>query len=205
MEEEIEEEMEEKTERPKPKFKTSLKLRKIAAEMIAVHTALREITINYNKHKNKPKSKNCKKAIKAFDKRPELEDRFNHLITEHNKERFNVAYGVKLDDIERAARGEGDRNAWLKLLRWRIDYLENKQLRAIIYTAHRENDESFLKEIAHIIKKPLRPHGNINKKTFNLICKLFADGKFKKDVIQEVYNRLDKKKIDRKQLKDMGF
>lgn len=201
----MEENKEEKIERPKPKLRTSPLLRKIGSELIAVNKELRELIVNYNKHKNYPESKDFKKALKAYDKKPALEDKFKQLISDHNKERFKQAYGDELNDIERAAIVERNKNAWLKLLRWSIDYLENKQLRAMIYKAHKEKDINFLKEVAHIIGTPLKPHGNVNNKLWDLLFKLFDEGRTKKDVIQEVYNQLDYTTIDYKQLKDMGF
>jgi hypothetical protein len=191
-------------ERPKPKFKTSPRLRELANEISEVNEKLREIINKYNEHKNRPKSSDFKKALKAFKEKPSLEKQFDNLIKSHNKECFEVAYGESLDFVRRKAFTYGDKNAWLMLLRWDIQYLESKYLRAAIYKAHRDKEFPFLEEIAHILTTHLKPHGHVNKKLYNYIHSCLDQNESKKDIIQKVYDKF-KVHIDYKQLRRMGF
>ncbi|MHC4183647.1 MAG: hypothetical protein ACYSR0_09885, partial [Planctomycetota bacterium] len=121
-----------------------------------------------------------------------------------NKEKFKVAYGKSRKSVEEDATLNGNKNAWLMLLKWNIKYLEHKPLRDTIYQAHKDKNIQFLDEISHIINTPLKPHGRVNKELYSLIHKLFDENKSKKEIIQEVYNKLSIN-IDHKQLKRMGF
>lgn len=154
-----------KIKRPKPKYRITQQMLELRRKSIKLGNFLSRKLSRFLKDKpyfdrkiiDKYLAKNYPKEIREFEM----------LVTELNKEEFKEAYNENLADVEYKA-FEGDKNAWLKLLRWDISYLEYEQLRKNIYEEHtwKSNNEddiysSFLEEIAHIISHPKLFHRNV--------------------------------------------
>ena len=178
---------EERTRRPKLKRETSRELLKVSDKWHATYEELRKIEKNYKEYKNNPASKNYRDALHALTtKKPALEKELQSLGISLNKERFKAATGEDLASVENKAKISGDLNSWLLLLKWNMQYLEDNQLRALIYAAHKRRDASdvrFLEEIAHIITTPRESNGKGDKDKFVRLLENYDAEKSRKQII----------------------
>jgi hypothetical protein len=180
-----------KINKPKLKLKTSRHLLELADEFYKKHEELRKFKNDWVKHSDNPESKEYTKALDAINKnKPALLKELEAISIELNKEKFQAATGKDLDSVERKAKGYGDKNSWLTLLRWEIEYLFDEQLIATICKAHKDrsiNDIRFLAKVAHIIATPLKTLGKVDKSLF----KNYSAGMTNEKLIQKIYNETD--------------
>ena len=126
---------------------------------------------------------------------------------ELDKEKFKAATGEDLDSVKRKAIGYGDKNSWLTLLRWDIEYLFDEQLIAIICKAHEDRtayDIRFLGGIAHIIAHPLKPHGKVDMEIHKALLKHY-DGKMTNKELQDLISEKEEILISDKYLRRIGL
>lgn len=185
--------MDDKIVRPKLKARISPVVMKLVDEAISVNAELRKISDFYKKYRDQPASKNYSEAIELrSSKYPVLQKKLGLLLAELNKERFNAATGNDLAVVEKEAIAYGDENSWLLLLHWNIVYLEKEQLRALIYNARKKrtlSDLRFLKEVAHIIKNPRKPHGNAKIAKLDAVLDLYDPSKTNEQMLSELSER----------------
>jgi len=166
-----------KIKKPKLKLKTSPRLLELADKFHDKYEELRKI--EWEKFKVNPDN-----AITKNE--PALLKECESIRIELNKEKFKAATGEDLDSVERKAIGYGDKNSWLTLLRWEIEYLFDEQLIATICKAHEDrtaHDIRFLGEIADIIAHPLKPHGRVDMERYEAVLKEH-DGKMSNEKLK---------------------
>lgn len=173
--------MNDKIIRPKLRLKTSPAILKLASEIEAIVNEMHKILNLYKQYRDKPNTKGFSKALELRGiKYPTLKKEYEGLLVKLNKEMFKAATGKDLEDAEKDAIADGEENSCLLLLRWKIEYLENEQLRAKIYIAHqkrRPSDLIFLEEVAHIIEQPKKTHKNADIRKLNAVIKLYDSSK----------------------------
>lgn len=122
------------------------------------------------------------KAVKvACAEDPRLKEEHERLAIAYQKARFFAIFGRKLDEVEQVAASmscglRAKQEAWLTLLRWKIEYLESEVLRALIYKAREERDKVFLEAVAQAIRKAPKVHGNMDVKFIMLLREIYEKG-----------------------------
>jgi hypothetical protein len=152
-----------KIEKPKPQYKLTAEIIKLIQE---VRPLQKKIFFEFNKRFAKTPGVDPEKIMEAlYDENPDLFKQVDALEKKREKEQFKIAYKEDFTSVKTKAL-KGDKNSWLKLLRWDVSFLEYKQLREIIYEESTKNNSSFLEEIGKIISKPRRFHAGLKIEKF---------------------------------------
>lgn len=176
------------------KLKTSRRLLELADEFYKKHEELRKLENDFAQaayslaHSANPDSQEYTNTLDAITKnKPALLKELEAISIELNKGKFKAATGEDFDSVERKAKGYGDKNSWLTLLRWEIEYLFDVKLIDMICKAHKDrniNDIRFLEKVAHIIATPIKPLGKVDKSLF----KNYSAGMTNVELIQKIYD-----------------
>jgi hypothetical protein len=179
-------------ERPRIRVKTSHRVIELADKWCSKNKELRRLQENYDAHKNWPDSRELEKAIQGMQERaPRLRKELRTLAMELNEEKFKAVMGEDMARLRKRAKGAGDKNSWLMLLRWDIEYLEDDQLRYTIYDAHQKMTDYaikslFLVGVQHLLEKALK---KVNKKPVEV-----------EDLLEETLKRINKELVEVKPL-----
>lgn len=166
--------------RSKPRAKFTPTIRSLFKELNSKYRALFDGYLEFRKHPmewsaDRDKNRGIVNTWKVYqEKRSKEFDEINSLEKEFNKEWFKVCYGEGMEDVEKKAL-EGNKNSWLKLLRWDIEYLKHEKLLKLICDAYllgslpeeilpresRDNkivSQRFLEEVARVIADQSKFH-----------------------------------------------
>lgn len=115
------------------------------------------------------------------------------LFDEFENARFSVMFGRSYEEVKQVAYSKdfgiaARQDAWLSLLQWQLEHLEEEPLRTLIYMA-RENgtpaDKRFLEGVARVIMEKPRAHAN-RKEFVSTLFKIYRKDMSFKDLINAI-------------------